>query len=454
MANKIIEVKIEQMDYPNISYGTYKDDMVRFKGGILGQTCRIKLTKNKPNNKRGKYLNLIKNSYIENAKDFCPNADICGACVYQKVPYETELMLKQDMIRRLLEDKEIKLKDPVRIHRSPKIKSYRNKMLYTFGDQVKGGPLVLGLHKKARIFEIVDTKGCNVVDKDFENIRNFVQEYFRQRNASFYHSRQRTGLLRYLLVRKAMNTEEIMVALVTTSDDGFDDIKKDLFAQALLQIETRGNIKSIYHIKSDSLSDDLVAENMDLLFGRSYIEEELMGLKFRISPLSFFQPNVYTASKLYQKAFEFAEVDEESKVLDLYSGTGTITQLMASKCKKAIGIEIVEEAVEKAKENASLNDINNIEFICGDVLEEIDKIEKDFDTIILDPPRAGINPKAIEKIIAIKPEQFVYISCNPRSQLRDFKIFGKYGYKVKKYEIFDQFVNSSHVETIALLSKD
>lgn len=451
---KVIDVKVEEMEYPNFSIGDYEGVKVQFKGGLLGQTCRVKITRNRSTNKKAKFLELIDHSYLENAKEFCPNSDICGGCAYQRLSYETELMLKLDMIKKLIKKENISIESDISINRSPVTKGYRNKMEYTFGDSEKGGPLVLGLHKQGRFYEIVDTVNCNIVDHDFEKIRQFVQKYFREKNADFYHRTKQEGLLRHLVVRKAMKTGELMVVLVTTSDEAFDEIKKDLFVQALLKTETMGKIISVYHVTNDSLADAVIPEKVDLLYGRDYIEEEMMGLKFRISPFSFFQPNVFAAEKLYQKAYEFADINENSKVLDLYSGTGTITQVMASKCKKATGIEIVEEAVEKANENARINELENIEFICGDVLKQIENISGDYDTVVLDPPREGINPKAINKIIDIMPEKFVYISCNPKTQVRDIKIFQERGYSVKKYQVFDQFVKSRHVEALVLMTRE
>ena len=449
----ILEVKIDEMSYPNKSIA-YLDEgkKVEFKGGILGQTCRVKITRNRSTNKKAKYLELIKNSSIENNKDYCPNANICGGCAYQKTAYETELLLKINMIKNLLKENNIEIGN-ISITPSPKIKAYRNKMEYTFGDQEKGGPLYLGLHRKAKFYEIIDTKNCNIVDKDFEIIRQDIQNYFREKNASFYHKMTHKGLLRNLIVRKAHRTGQIMVILVTTSDESFDNIRKKLFVHKLLSSETQGKIVSIHHVINDSLADAVIVEKIELLFGKEYIEEEMSGLTFKISPFSFFQPNVFCAEKIYQKAIEFAQISKKDNVLDLYSGTGTISQLMAIKSNKAMGIEIVDEAVKMAKENALLNEIYNVDFIAGDVLEEIDKIKNTYNIITIDPPREGIHPKAINKIISFKPEKFIYISCNPKSQVRDLKIFLENGYKIKNYQIFDQFPRARHVEAIALLSK-
>ena len=448
------EIKISEMKYPNLSIGYDENGRrVEFKGGILGQTINVKTGKKNKERIRAKYINLIEESKLENAREYCPHAGVCGGCAYQKIPYETELMLKHDMIKTLFKDSGITYDGNVKINRSTVTKGYRNKMEYTFGDAVKGGPLILGLHRQRRFYEIVDCYDCNIVDDDFNKIRAGVQKYFREKNTDFYHKTTKEGLLRHLVVRKAHHTGQIMVILVTSSDDSFDDIRLRLFMHMLLDLDLDGRIFSIYHVLNDSLADAVIPEKIKLIYGKEYITEEMLGLSFKISPFSFFQPNVFTAEKLYQKAFDLAEIDSSMNVLDLYSGTGTITQLMATVANTATGIEIVEEAVDKARENAKLNDLNNVNFLCGDVLEEIEKVGDKYDVVILDPPRAGISPASLDKILNIDCKKFVYISCNPKSQMDNLKVFLENGYEIKDYEIFDQFPNSRHLEAIALLER-
>ncbi len=226
-----------------------------------------------------------------------------------------------------------------------------------------------------------------------------------------------------------------------------------IFLNKLLSIDLVGKIVSVYHVINDSPADAVVVEKLNLVYGKEFIREEMLGLSFNISPFSFFQPNIYTAEKLYQKAFDLANIDQSMDVLDLYSGTGTITQVMAQRAKTATGIEIVAEAVEKAKENAKENGIENINFLTGDVLEEIEKVKGEFDLVVLDPPRSGINEKTLEKILQVNPNKFVYISCNPKTQVENLKTFLANGYQIKNYQIIDQFPRSRHVETIALIQK-
>lgn len=451
----IKEIKIKKMKYPNISQGYDEDgNLVEFKGGLLGQTVKVKAKKRNKDKIKAKLIETIEESDLENSSKTCDNPNICGGCAYQKLAYETELMLKVDMIRNLFKDNSIDYEGDIKINQSPKIKAYRNKMEYTFGDSEKGGDLVLGLHRQNRFYEIVDTTNCNIIDEDFNTIRESVQAYFREKKTDFYHKRTREGLLRHLIIRKAHRTGEIMLILVTTSDESFDSLRINLFLNKLLSIDLIGKIVSVYHVINDSPADAVVVEKLNLIYGKEFIREEMLGLSFNISPFSFFQPNIYTAEKLYQKAFDLANIDQSMDVLDLYSGTGTITQVMAQRARTATGIEIVKEAVDKAWENAKINEIDNINFLCGDVLEEIEKVGNKYDVIILDPPRAGISPKSLEKILKIDTEKFIYISCNPKTQVENLKEFIKQGFEIKDYEIYDQFPKSVHLEAIALLTRN
>lgn len=306
--------------------------------------------------------------------------------------------------------------------------------------------MVPRLHKKGKFYSIVDSDGCNLVDADFTNIRRTVMNYFRQLGTPYYKKTSHIGYLRHLVVRKSLSTGEILVNLVTSSQGELD---KEGFVNKLLDISNlKGKIVGILHTTNDSLSDVVKADKLDLLYGRDYIIEEILGLKFNISPFSFFQTNTFGAEKLYSIVREFAGDIDDKVVFDLYSGTGIIAQIMAPVVKKVIGIEIVEEAVEKAKENAKLNNLDNVEFIAGDVLKAVDELSERPDLIVIDPPRDGIHPKAINKIIDFNPETFVYVSCNPVTLVRDLKIFIDRGYKVDKVKLMDMFPRTPHIECV------
>nr|WP_300002545.1 23S rRNA (uracil(1939)-C(5))-methyltransferase RlmD [Tissierella sp.] len=448
---KIVEIKINESIFPNKSVGEYNDQKVIFKGGIKGQVVNVRLKKKKEGYIEGKLMEVVTNSSLEKNLGKYGEHDL-GPCPYGTLLYEDELELKEEQILNLFKKHEIEGFEFLGIERSPREFAYRNKMEYTFGDEFKGGPIVLGLHKKGRFYEIVDTDGCDLVDEDFTKVRKTVMKYFRKIESSFYNKRAHKGFLRHCVVRKALTTGEILVNLVTSSQD---TLKSEEFVRELLAIkDLQGDISGILHTINDGLGDTVSADKLDLLYGRDYIIEEILGLKFNISPFSFFQTNTWGAEKLYSIVREFVGDEKKDIVFDLYSGTGTIAQIISPIAKEVIGIEIVEEAVVKARENMKLNNLENIEFIAEDVLKAIDKIDKKPDLIIIDPPRDGIHPKAIDKIIDFNPDRFVYVSCNPVTLVRDLKVFKERGYTLKKLKIMDMFPRTPHVEVVTLLVKE
>ena len=365
------------------------------------------------------------------------------------MPYEKQLELKENWVKGLIdavcEDYEFE-----GIKGSPVEFNYRNKMEFSFGDECKDGPLALGMHKKGSFHDIVTTDACQIVDEDYNKVLRFTLDFFAERNVTFYHKMRHEGFLRHLLVRRAVKTNEMLICLVTSSQ-GEVDLKP--FVEGLLALDLSGKIVGISHVINDSLADVVKADSMEVLYGQDYFYEELLGLKFKISTFSFFQTNSLGAEVLYSTARDYIGETKDKLIFDLYSGTGTIAQILAPVAKKVIGVEIIEEAVEAAKENAKLNGLDNCEFIAGDVLKMLDTIEERPDFIVLDPPRDGIHPKALEKIINYGVDSMVYISCKPTSLARDLVILQEKGYKVEKVIAVDMFPQTVHVETVVLLSK-
>ena len=259
------------------------------------------------------------------------------------------------------------------------------------------------------------------------------------------------GYFLHLLVRKAVKTGQILGDLVTTTGSDAFDMKK--WAEALLNLELKGSIAGILHTSNDSLADVVKDEGTEIIYGQNYFYEELLGLKFKITPFSFFQTNSLGAEVLYEKAREYIGDTKDKVVFDLYSGTGTIAQILAPVAKKVVGVEIVEEAVEAAKENAALNGLDNCTFWAGDVLKVIDELGEVPDLIMLDPPRDGVHPKALEKICNFGVDRLVYIACKPTSLARDLEMLQGRGYKVERIACVDLFPSTVHVETCALLAK-
>lgn len=452
--NEIIDLNIENVEFPNKSSGTYEGETIRFKGGIQGQRVKVRAQKWKKGIMEGKILEVIEKSPME-TENGCIHFGVCGGCTYQTLSYENELKYKESQVRSLFQKEELDI-NLLGIEPSPIVSGYRNKMEYTFGDEEKDGPLALGLHMKGRFYEVVNTNDCNIVNDDFTIIREAVREYFTNNGVNFYNTRKHEGVLRHLVIRRSETTKEILINLVTTSyyDDLDISVFNEGFVNMLEMLELEASIVGILHTINDGLGDVVKADYLRLLYGKDFITEKILGLRFKVSPFSFFQTNSIGAEKLYSIAREFAGDIDDKVVFDLYSGTGTIAQIMAPVAKKVIGIEIVEEAVEMAKENAKLNGLNNVEFIAEDVLKAVDNLTDKPDLIVIDPPREGINPKAIDKIIDFNPDTFVYVSCNPVTLTRDLKVFMDRGYKVEKAELMDMFPRTSHVETVVLLVKE
>ena len=371
---------IEKVDFPNKGRVCLEEGKVTVKNGIPGQTVRFVINKKKGRKVEGRLLEVLEKSPMETREPVCSIFPACGGCMYQTMPYEKQLKMKAEQVKELVDEAIVKggqIDEEGRpdylfqgIKGSPQEFAYRNKMEFSFGDEYKDGPLSL--------------------------------EYCREQGFTYYHKMQHAGFLRHLLLRRGNTTGEILVNLVTTSQEAPD--LSDLIRR-LLALSLDGKIVGILHIINDGLSDMVRSDETRLLYGKDYFYEEILGLKFKITPFSFFQPNSYAAQVLYNTAREYIGDTRDMTVFDLYSGTGTISQILAEVAKEVIGVEIVEEAVEAAKENAALNGITNCRFIAGDVLKVLDQVEEKPDFIVLDPPRDGIHPKALPKIIFLQAHQ-------------------------------------------------
>lgn len=439
--SKIIEGIVSEVEFPNkckLNNGEYE---YYFKGGILGQKVAIKRTRGK----KAKLVEVLEKSSLE-GESFCEHSEKCGGCSYQTFTYDEEIEYKEKLINKLLEDNNINF-EGFEFVKSPVFKGYRNKMEYTFGDEYKDGPLALGLHRKNHFHDIVNTPNCNIIHNDFNIIREFTREFF-DGELEKYNRMRHIGVLRHFVIRRS-SIGEILINLVTASTD-YDFSK---YYEEVLNLDLDGKIVGIVHTYNDSVSDAIVPELVKVVYGRDYIYEEILDLKFKVSAFSFFQTNTDTAKVLYSLGKDMISDLDNKVLLDLYSGTGTITQIFGQNAKKALGIEIVEDAVNSARENAKLNNLDNVEFICDDVFKAVKDLEYNPDIIVLDPPRDGINPRAIKNIINFDPEEFLYISCNPATFVRDLSAFLENGYKMNNLKALDQFPRTNHVEMICHLIK-
>ncbi len=485
---------VERVDFPNKGYvrvipesEEYVADAeirVTIKGVIEGQKVKFRLTKLHMSSKKGegRLLEVVTPAPQE-IEAPCALFGTCGGCAYQSLPYEAQLALKEEQIRRLMDAVITEPYEFMPIRRSPQPLHYRNKMEFSFGNEYKDGPLSLGLHKKGSFYDVLTTDACQIVHGDYNLILREVLTCAKETGLAHFHKITHKGYFRHLVVRRGLKTGEILVNLVTSSDietymvgqagmadEGCADwageavlVERKPFDEEtflknlcdrLLALSLEGKLAGIIHSRNNSLADVVTSEKTTILYGKDYFYEELLGLKFRITPFSFFQTNSLGAEVLYSTAREFIGEVDGKLVFDLYSGTGTIAQMVASVARKVIGVEIIEEAVEAAKENAAGNGLSNCEFIAGDVLKMLDTIEERPDMIILDPPRDGINPKALDKIINYGVDHLVYISCKPTSLQRDLVTLQERGYRVVKVCPVDEFPMTAHTEVVTLLAKE
>ena len=463
---QIYEGVVTKVNFPNKAEVQCEGERVIVKNALPGQVVKFSVNKVRKGKAEGRLLEVVKPADYEVETD-CPHFGKCGGCSYRTMPYEMQLACKEKQLRDLLTEVIERFEqcpagkngtitgrsfDDIfeGVKASPTYLGYRNKMEFSFGDECKDGPLALGMHKRGSFHDIVSVTDCQIVDEDYRKILHCMLEYAKEKQLPFYHKMSHQGYLRHLLVRKTAKSGEILIDLITTTQMEVDSKE---WAERLLSLDLDGTIAGILHTKNDSLADAVIDEGTEVVTGCDYITEELLGLQFKITPFSFFQTNSLGAEVLYDTAREYIGDTKDKKIYDLYSGTGTIAQILAPVASHVTGVEIVEEAVEAAKVNAELNKLDNCTFIAGDVLKVLDELPEKPDLIVIDPPRDGVNPKALRKIINYGVDRMVYISCKPSSLARDLEMLLGCGYRVDRCVGVDMFPATNHVETCVLLSR-
>ena len=448
---EVYEGIIQKVAFPNKGLVTVEGEekSVIVKNGIPGQKVKFCVNKIRKGKAEGRLLEVLEKSPLETREPVCSIFPACGGCMYQTMSYEEQMKMKGDQVKEILDAAILEDYEFEGVKASPKEFAYRNKMEFSFGDEYKDGPLSLGLHKKGSTYDVLTAADCKLVHEDMTKILLCVLEYFKEKNVAYYKKMQHVGYLRHLLLRRGDQTGEILVNLVTTTQEEHD---LSLLVDALLALQLEGKIVGILHILNDSLSDVVQSDETRILYGQDFFYEKLLDMDFKITPFSFFQPNTKGAEILYKTVRDYIGDIHNMTVFDLFSGTGTIAQVLAPVAKQVIGVEIVEEAVEAAKENAEHNGLSNCRFIAGDVFKVLDEIEEKPDVIVLDPPRDGIHPKALPKILDYGVDKIVYISCKVTSLARDLEMIQARGYRVEKCTAVDQFCQTVHVETVVLLS--
>lgn len=444
----IFEGKVIRTEFPNKGIIDIEGQKVIVKNALEGQVVRFSINKKKRDKIEGRLLEVIEPSPIEQPAA-CKHFGICGGCRYQNLSYEQQLDLKKRQVEELIEKNGLSFAIE-NIYGSPITEGYRNKMEFTFGDEEKDGPLALGMHKKNSFYDIVTLDDCRIVDPDFNVLLQAILKYFKEKGETYFHKIRHEGFLRHLVMRRSVKTGDILINLVTTTQSRLDESE---FVNMILSQKIDGKVVGILHTLNDNLADVVQSDETKTLYGQDYFYEYLYNMRFKISPFSFFQTNTLGAEVLYDKVREYVGETKDKLVYDLYTGTGTIAQMLAPVASKVVGVEIVEEAVEAAKKNAVDNHLDNCEFIAGDVLKVVDNLTQKPDILVLDPPRDGIHPKALTKIINFNVDEMVYVSCKPTSLMRDLLVFREAGYEVKRCCLVDMFPGTVHVETVVLLGR-
>ena len=457
--NDLTEIMITDMT--NEGEGVGKADGFAFfvKDTLIGDEVRIRVTKLKRSYGYGRLEKILKPS-ADRVEPVCPVSRQCGGCQIQNMSYEAQLRYKENKVKNNLVriggfSKEYIDGISAKIIGADNRFNYRNKAQFPIGTD-KDGNIIAGFYA-GRTHSIIPCTDCAIGVRENDRILKKILELMNRYGLSAYDEKTGTGLLRHVLLRKGFHTGQIMICLVINGDDL---PKKEKIIEGLLGLqedlkkEYGSSIESISYSVNRADTNVIMGEDYRVIYGSDTIEDTLLGLRFSISPLSFYQVNPEQVEKLYEKAIEYADIAENEEVWDICCGIGTITLAMAKKASKVHGIEIVPQAIDDARENARRNGINNAEFICAAAEDHLpantEKINAD--VIVMDPPRKGMDPRALEAVLKTHPSKIVYVSCDSATLSRDLKILCDGGYELKKIQPVDMFPQTVHCEVIAALN--
>ncbi|MEE1313632.1 MAG: 23S rRNA (uracil(1939)-C(5))-methyltransferase RlmD [Lachnospiraceae bacterium] len=451
--NQMVTLTIEDMGTNGEGVGRVDGFTLFVKDAVIGDVVEAKIIKLKKNYGYARIETIIEPG-TDRVKPRCPVARKCGGCSLQHLSYEKQLEWKFNKVKNCLEriggleNIEEKM-EPIYGMENPYF--YRNKAQFPVGTD-KNGRLITGFYV-GRTHSIVETTHCYIQAKINEQILEIVMEHCRKNNISAYDEKSHKGVLRHILTRVGFKTGEIMVCLIINGNKkaftNLNNLVKELsWISGMTSITLNINREKTNRI----LGDKIVS-----VWGKDYITDYIGNVKYQISPLSFYQVNPRQTEVLYGKALEYAGLNGEETVWDLYCGIGTISLFLAQKAKKVYGVEIVPQAIEDARQNAKLNGFKNVEYFVGKAEEvlprEYEKNGVYADVIVVDPPRKGCDETLLDTIVNMAPKKVVYVSCDPATLARDVKILGGHGYQVEKVSVVDQFGHTTHVESVVLLSR-
>lgn len=450
MNESLVEIEIHDLAIDGRSVGRHNGKVVFLNGGLPGEKVLAVITKRKRNYIRAVVREILTRS--DKRQDApCPHFSCCGGCTWQDLAYADQLEMKQKQIVECL-TRIGNLGDTIvrPIIGCDEPYYYRNKMEFSYHVTADSG-FTLGLHHQGKFDEIFDVENCHLQSKISNEIIAVVRQFTSEYNIPVYDVKNHHGLLRFLVIREGKNTDQIMVNIVTS----YGALPRQEEFVSLLT-ERFSNITTIVHNQNGQKSNIAVGEIETVLFGPGYIEEQICGKLFRIRANSFFQTNSRQAERLYNLALDWLNPGKSDSILDLYCGTGTIGILVSESVNRVVGLELVPEAIVAARENAGLNNCENVEFVQGDVRPLLrNDMERygQFPIIVIDPPRAGMHPRVLYRLILLSPKQIMYISCNPATFARDAAELVSAGYELPEVRPVDMFPHTRHIELVGLFSK-
>lgn len=457
----LLNVEVTDVAAEGKALARVDDRVVFINGAVPGDIVDVQVTRKRTSYYEGDAVAFHKYSDMRVAP-FCKHFGVCGGCKWQSIPYEKQLEYKaREVYNNLKRIGKVELPEQMPILASARNQKYRNKLEFTFSnkrwltaEQMKSGEGMgqpgLGFHIPGLFDKVVDIDECHLQLDPSDDIRKWVRNYAIEHNLEFFDLRAQQGFLRTLTIRTA-STGDLMVLFSLFQDN--EEQRNAMFTELL---EKFPQITSLLYVINPKANDTIGDLDVVTFAGNDYIMEEMEGIKFKVGPKSFYQTNSEQASELYKVARSFADLKGDEVVYDLYTGTGTIANFVASHCQKVIGIEYVPEAIEDAKVNSAINNIQNTEFFAGDMKDvlSIDFIAQHGvpDVMIVDPPRAGMHEDVVNTILAASPKRIVYVSCNSATQARDINMLDA-DYKVTKMQPVDMFPHTHHVESVVCLDR-
>lgn len=450
MTERLVELEINDLAYDGKSVGHLDGKVTFVNGGLPGETILAEIIKSKPRYNEARLREILKRSDMR-VPPRCEHVSVCGGCTWQDLGYEQQLGFKRkqvvDCLERLGKLESVEVPDCVG---SPEVFGYRNKMEFSFHVD-PSGDFTLGLHERGHFDRIFDLNECHLTPEISNRLVHWIRAYIKENKIPVYDVRAHEGYIRFVVIRLTKRTNQAMLNIVTNYGN-FPDQEK--FVSSLRAAFP--DLTTLVHNQNGSKSNIATGEIETVLFGPGYIEENLSGSLFRIRANSFFQTNSLQAEVLYQTGFEMLQPQPGDRLLDLYCGTGTIGLLAAPHVERVVGVELVPAAIRSAMENAELNKVSNISFFEANVVDFLKGVPddlRDFTAYILDPPRAGMHPKAVKKIVELAPPRILYISCNPATFARDARVLVDAGYLLPKVTPVDMFPHTMHIETVGMFTR-